>query len=171
MHKNNKIIEKPKRKQVKNACVNCQKACKKCDDGRPCARCMKLGLAATCRDSDRKERKKGMKRGPYKKRQTQAVVYPALVHPEPWPSVPITTTAIPTQMQWTDLIGHYPISPASSFTDETLHTLWEAEKILARPLEQQCYELDLLQEPHVWYPVQSPVIEYRPSFPFVPYTV
>lgn len=49
--------------------VNCQKACKKCDDGRPCKRCVKLGLTATCRDSDRKERKKGVKRGPYKKRQ------------------------------------------------------------------------------------------------------
>ncbi|KAI7900495.1 uncharacterized protein BX663DRAFT_517830 [Cokeromyces recurvatus] len=64
-----KVIEKPKRKQVKNACVNCQKACKKCDDGRPCKRCIKLGLTATCKDSDRKERKKGVKRGPYKKRQ------------------------------------------------------------------------------------------------------
>lgn len=62
--------DKLKRKQVKNACVNCQKACKKCDDGRPCKRCVKLGLTSTCRDSDRKERKKGVKRGPYKKRQT-----------------------------------------------------------------------------------------------------
>ncbi|KAF7730040.1 hypothetical protein EC973_002985 [Apophysomyces ossiformis] len=63
--------EKPKRKQVKNACVNCQKACKKCDDGRPCQRCIKLGLTATCTNSARKERKKGVKRGPYKKRQRQ----------------------------------------------------------------------------------------------------
>lgn len=50
--------------------VNCQKACKKCDDGRPCQRCIKLGLTATCTNSPRKERKKGVKRGPYKKRQT-----------------------------------------------------------------------------------------------------
>ncbi|KAI7886927.1 hypothetical protein K492DRAFT_189688 [Lichtheimia hyalospora FSU 10163] len=62
--------KRPKRKQVKNACVNCQKACKKCDDGRPCQRCIKLGLTATCTNSPRKERKKGVKRGPYKKRQT-----------------------------------------------------------------------------------------------------
>ncbi|ORY90994.1 hypothetical protein BCR43DRAFT_92745 [Syncephalastrum racemosum] len=61
--------KRPKRKQVKNACVNCQKACKKCDDGRPCQRCIKLGLVATCTNSPRKERKKGVKRGPYKKRQ------------------------------------------------------------------------------------------------------
>ncbi|KAI9323761.1 hypothetical protein BX666DRAFT_108842 [Dichotomocladium elegans] len=61
--------EKSKRKQVKNACVNCQKACKKCDDGRACQRCIKLGLTATCVDSPRKERRKGVKRGPYKKRQ------------------------------------------------------------------------------------------------------
>lgn len=45
-----------KRKQVKNACVNCQKACKKCDEGRPCQRCIKYGLEASCRDSERKER-------------------------------------------------------------------------------------------------------------------
>lgn len=51
--------------------VNCQKACKKCDDGRPCQRCIKLGLTATCTNSPRKERKKGVKRGPYKKRQQQ----------------------------------------------------------------------------------------------------
>lgn len=58
-----------KRKQVKNACVNCQKACKKCDEGRPCSRCVKYGLTDTCQDSTRKERKKGIKRGPYKRRQ------------------------------------------------------------------------------------------------------
>ncbi|KAI7861248.1 hypothetical protein BDF14DRAFT_480239 [Spinellus fusiger] len=64
-----------KRKQVKNACVNCQKACKKCDEGRPCRRCIKLGLTETCINSPRKERRKGVKRGPYKKRRHhQAVV-------------------------------------------------------------------------------------------------
>ncbi|KAI8373013.1 uncharacterized protein BYT42DRAFT_578922 [Radiomyces spectabilis] len=62
------LVSKPKRKQVKNACVNCQKACKKCDDGRPCQRCIKYGLTDTCQDSVRKERKKGVKRGPYKRR-------------------------------------------------------------------------------------------------------
>lgn len=47
--------------------VHCQKACKKCDDGRPCQRCLKYNLADTCRNSIRKERQKGMKRGPYKR--------------------------------------------------------------------------------------------------------
>ncbi|CAO3592355.1 unnamed protein product [Absidia cylindrospora] len=60
-----------KRKQVKNACINCQKACKKCDEGRACQRCVKLGIADSCVDSPRKERLKGVKRGPYKKRQRQ----------------------------------------------------------------------------------------------------
>ncbi|KZV98156.1 hypothetical protein EXIGLDRAFT_728977 [Exidia glandulosa HHB12029] len=60
---------KPKRKQVKNACTNCQTACKRCDDSRPCARCVKYGLSDTCINSARKERKKGIKRGPYKKRK------------------------------------------------------------------------------------------------------
>ncbi|CCM02904.1 uncharacterized protein FIBRA_05018 [Fibroporia radiculosa] len=57
-----------KRRQVKNACTNCQKACKKCDDARPCLRCVKYGIAEECVDSQRKERQKGIKRGPYKKR-------------------------------------------------------------------------------------------------------
>ncbi|KAI9276067.1 hypothetical protein BY458DRAFT_489116 [Sporodiniella umbellata] len=61
-----------KRSQVKNACVNCQKACKKCDDGRACQRCIKFGMADTCVDSPRKERKKGFKRGPYRKREKQS---------------------------------------------------------------------------------------------------
>lgn len=59
---------KPKRRQVKNACINCQKACKRCDEGRPCSRCVKYGLTDTCQDSSRKERKRGIKRGPYKRR-------------------------------------------------------------------------------------------------------
>ncbi|OBZ75717.1 putative transcriptional regulatory protein C27B12.11c [Grifola frondosa] len=57
-----------KRRQVKNACTNCQKACKKCDDARPCLRCVKYGISEECIDSQRKERQKGIKRGPYKKR-------------------------------------------------------------------------------------------------------
>ncbi|KAJ1900786.1 hypothetical protein LPJ66_001245 [Kickxella alabastrina] len=58
-----------KRAQVKNACVNCQRACKKCDSGRPCLRCVKYNLQESCVDSKRKPRKKGIKRGPYKKRK------------------------------------------------------------------------------------------------------
>ncbi|EKM82898.1 hypothetical protein AGABI1DRAFT_125365 [Agaricus bisporus var. burnettii JB137-S8] len=59
---------RPKRRQVKNACTHCQKACKKCDDARPCLRCVKYGVSEECINSKRKERKKGIKRGPYKKR-------------------------------------------------------------------------------------------------------
>jgi hypothetical protein len=57
-----------KRKQVKNACTNCQKACKKCDASRPCLRCVHYGVEETCADSERRGRRKGVKRGPYKKR-------------------------------------------------------------------------------------------------------
>ncbi|KAF7295166.1 Zn(2)-C6 fungal-type domain-containing protein [Mycena indigotica] len=58
-----------KRRQVKNACTKCQKASKGCDDSRPCRRCVRYGFGIEeCVDSPRKERKKGAKRGPYKKR-------------------------------------------------------------------------------------------------------
>jgi len=75
-HTNNMIHKTAarKRKQVRNACVNCQKACKKCDEGRPCARCNKYNLSETCTNSTRKERQKGVKRGPYKRRQQNSHV-------------------------------------------------------------------------------------------------
>ncbi|KAF8509899.1 hypothetical protein JB92DRAFT_2943263 [Gautieria morchelliformis] len=66
-------MTRPKRTQCKNACTNCQKACKKCDDNRPCQRCLRYGTAETCVDSKRKERKKGIKRGPYKKRDSRSL--------------------------------------------------------------------------------------------------
>ena len=56
-----------RRVQVKIACVHCKKACKKCDNVRPCSRCNRLGLSDTCVDAPRKERKKGFKRGPYRR--------------------------------------------------------------------------------------------------------
>ncbi|TFK48937.1 hypothetical protein OE88DRAFT_444506 [Heliocybe sulcata] len=63
------VIAKPKRKQVKMACTNCAAACKRCDENRPCDRCQKYGIADTCVDGTRKERKKGVKRGPYKRKR------------------------------------------------------------------------------------------------------
>jgi hypothetical protein len=66
-------MTRPKRTQCKNACTNCQKACKKCDDNRPCQRCIRYGTTETCVDSKRKERKKGVKRGPYKKRDSKGL--------------------------------------------------------------------------------------------------
>ncbi|KAI9091792.1 hypothetical protein DFS34DRAFT_653252 [Phlyctochytrium arcticum] len=64
---------KPKRVQVKNACVNCQKACKKCDEARPCSRCVKFSIQDSCRDSERKERNRvGLKRGAYKRKSAEA---------------------------------------------------------------------------------------------------
>ncbi|KAF8830504.1 uncharacterized protein C8R40DRAFT_1167369 [Lentinula edodes] len=59
---------RPKRRQVKMACTNCAAACKRCDEARPCERCKKYGIADSCVDGQRKERKKGIKRGPYKRK-------------------------------------------------------------------------------------------------------
>ncbi|SAM00506.1 hypothetical protein [Absidia glauca] len=63
------FAEKGKRTQVRNACVHCQKACKKCASERPCPRCLKFGYAETCVDSVRKKRQQSTRRGPYKKRK------------------------------------------------------------------------------------------------------
>jgi len=87
--------------------VNCQKACKKCDEGRPCARCVKYGLTDTCVDSTRKVRKKGIKRGPYKRRHPPTQIGSASASTTPtmrsaaavpgYMSEPVTALNSPTQ--------------------------------------------------------------------------
>ncbi|KAJ8658627.1 hypothetical protein O0I10_005667 [Lichtheimia ornata] len=49
--------ESSKRKKASRACFHCQKAHLTCDDSRPCQRCIKRGLAATCTDAIRKKAK------------------------------------------------------------------------------------------------------------------
>lgn len=93
---------RPKRKQVKTACTNCADACKRCDEGRPCERCLKLNIGESCKDSQRKERKKGIKRGPYKrKNKTNSDSTPS--ESSEWaPTQPLTTpTMMPAVAQLT----------------------------------------------------------------------
>ncbi|RKP25864.1 hypothetical protein SYNPS1DRAFT_28410 [Syncephalis pseudoplumigaleata] len=45
----------------------CHRACKKCDDARPCSRCVRYGYEAACVDHTRKARQPGVKRGPYRR--------------------------------------------------------------------------------------------------------
>ncbi|ODQ63124.1 hypothetical protein NADFUDRAFT_84601 [Nadsonia fulvescens var. elongata DSM 6958] len=49
--------KKLRRKKISRACVHCQKSHVTCDEGRPCQRCIKRGLASTCRDAERKPAK------------------------------------------------------------------------------------------------------------------
>ncbi|EGF79526.1 hypothetical protein BATDEDRAFT_25928 [Batrachochytrium dendrobatidis JAM81] len=53
---------KRKRDQVKTACINCRKACKKCSHERPCNRCVIHGIELSCTDVPRKDRIKGPKK-------------------------------------------------------------------------------------------------------------
>ncbi|KAM0789494.1 hypothetical protein ACM66B_000313 [Microbotryomycetes sp. NB124-2] len=46
-----------KKKKAGRACAACQKAHLTCDDARPCARCVKKGIADTCHDGARKKAK------------------------------------------------------------------------------------------------------------------
>ncbi|KAF9305646.1 Transcriptional regulator of nonfermentable carbon utilization [Mortierella antarctica] len=46
-----------RRKKASRACFHCQKAHLTCDDSRPCQRCVKRDLAATCADGVRKKAK------------------------------------------------------------------------------------------------------------------
>ncbi|TFK72602.1 hypothetical protein BDN72DRAFT_815960 [Pluteus cervinus] len=105
-----------KRRQVKNACTNCQKACKKCDDARPCLRCVKYGIGEECIDSQRKERKKGIKRGPYKKRDGKGVSRSSVEQSDasPQPGLPVSHDA--PSSGGSSLVGPYgPIGLSSGF--------------------------------------------------------
>ncbi|KNC98145.1 uncharacterized protein SPPG_06549 [Spizellomyces punctatus DAOM BR117] len=57
-----------RREQCKIACIHCKKACKKCDNLRPCTRCCRMGYADSCLDAPRKERPKSVRRGHYGKK-------------------------------------------------------------------------------------------------------
>ncbi|RXW19250.1 hypothetical protein EST38_g6592 [Candolleomyces aberdarensis] len=104
------IVAKPKRKQVKMACTNCAAACKRCDEQRPCERCQKYGIADSCVDGQRKERKKGIKRGPYKRKNKsggEAGEWSAGAQPPP-PSASTAAAAIHAVTAQLSPEGYYP---------------------------------------------------------------
>lgn len=47
----------PKKKKASRACLNCQRAHLTCNDGRPCHRCIKKGIADSCTEGHRKKAK------------------------------------------------------------------------------------------------------------------
>ncbi|KAF5393236.1 hypothetical protein D9757_000744 [Collybiopsis confluens] len=52
-----KARDGPKKKKANRACFHCQKAHLTCDDSRPCQRCIKRGIAASCTEGHRKKAK------------------------------------------------------------------------------------------------------------------
>ncbi|KAJ8081801.1 hypothetical protein PM082_007647 [Marasmius tenuissimus] len=104
---------RPKRKQVKVACTNCAAACKRCDDARPCERCRKYGVADSCIDGQRKERKKGMKRGPYKRKNKSSDGFEFPPEGSEWtgppPSAATTAAAMHAVAQFAPPEGFYPV--------------------------------------------------------------
>ena len=45
-------VQKPKRQQVSKACLTCRRAKAKCGPGRPCPRCVRMGVKDPCIDFD-----------------------------------------------------------------------------------------------------------------------
>ncbi|KAI8147608.1 hypothetical protein BJV82DRAFT_710101 [Fennellomyces sp. T-0311] len=159
--------KRPKRKQVKNACVNCQKACKKCDDGRPCQRCIKLGLTATCTNSPRKERKKGVKRGPYKKRQQQQQESSSSSSSSsPWEynnTPPLTQQESPLSSSPLSAdYGTYAAAESSSPLSPNFSLNWDDQLLgLLPPDIDFSYPLQYEQQPSsIKYDQQPPAIKY-----------
>ncbi|KAF8208453.1 hypothetical protein K438DRAFT_1930154 [Mycena galopus ATCC 62051] len=103
-----------KRQQVKIACEKCKKSCKKCDQARPCLRCVKYGWPDECVDSKRKEREKGVKRGPYKKKNGKSTVqsegYPYKIGVYTWPMPSGSTPTTLTEYAAGDFYAQLPFS-------------------------------------------------------------
>ncbi|KAI8926594.1 hypothetical protein BC831DRAFT_221078 [Entophlyctis helioformis] len=47
-----------RRQQVKIACIHCKRACKRCDEQRPCSRCVRTNQADSCIDAPRRDRRR-----------------------------------------------------------------------------------------------------------------
>ena len=73
-----------RRVQVKLACINCRKSCKKCEEKRPCSRCVSMGIPEKCIDAPRRERRRPAyaKNGEVEFKQT-ARKYKNTVQPTP----------------------------------------------------------------------------------------
>ncbi|KAI8830749.1 hypothetical protein BJ741DRAFT_668264 [Chytriomyces cf. hyalinus JEL632] len=56
-------------KQCRNACVHCKRSNKKCEDVRPCLRCVQTGMEDSCEDAPRKMRHGQRRRGPYRRKE------------------------------------------------------------------------------------------------------
>jgi hypothetical protein len=73
------VKARPKRKQVKSACLNCRKRKTGCDAFRPCTKCVRNGLESTCMDVPRKKRSSN-------RAKTNATVTPLSADSSPSPS-------------------------------------------------------------------------------------
>ncbi|TBU21469.1 hypothetical protein BD311DRAFT_792692 [Dichomitus squalens] len=54
LHPSLRATAPARRPGVKTACVNCRKVAKRCDPGRPCARCKRMDLGDSCTDAPSK---------------------------------------------------------------------------------------------------------------------
>ncbi|KAJ8496694.1 hypothetical protein ONZ51_g963 [Trametes cubensis] len=54
-------IVQRKTRGVKIACTNCRRVSKRCDEGRPCTRCLSHGLADTCANASPKPRRRALR--------------------------------------------------------------------------------------------------------------
>lgn len=123
------VTSRAKRKQVKMACTNCAAACKRCDENRPCDRCQKYSISDTCVDGQRKERKKGVKRGPYK-RKNKGDSDGSSPYPGEWPAGSHPPTAATTAAALHAVTsyahppeGYYPVfyPPGGAFMPQPPH--------------------------------------------------
>ncbi|KAG6881367.1 hypothetical protein C0993_001763, partial [Termitomyces sp. T159_Od127] len=96
----------------RHQCTNCASACKRCDESRPCERCIKYNIPETCVDGQRKERKKGIKRGPYKRKNklpNGQVLAGALSRPA---SAPLASHSTAPDAEWLPAPGPHAVPHA-----------------------------------------------------------
>jgi len=98
------IKSRPKRKQVKSACLNCRKRKTGCDSFRPCTKCVRNGLESSCVDVPRKKRSSNRSKSnsmgnslSNSSSSPSPSSSPALVPPQPSSSYP---TSLPPHVQY-----------------------------------------------------------------------
>lgn len=172
------IVRVGKRVQVKNACTNCQKACKKCDDARPCTRCVRYNLADSCVNSMRKERVKGLKRGPYRKREEQGFMG-TLDRASMPPGLPDSVSPYQREALYSNAFSHPPIyphpSPWSAYSSAAMLQQQRYQQMLAHAAQAHAPANDsgstkLPSISELQLSLQQRQTSYRAQPPF-PYTI
>ncbi|KAH9810162.1 hypothetical protein DFH28DRAFT_903136 [Melampsora americana] len=101
-------VTAPKRKKANRACSHCQKAHLTCDDGRPCRRCTRRGLGASCADGFRKKAK-------YLRDYDDELVTRPRIRPPIYPSVTPQTLSNPDPSQFLSSTTPGPAIPEPTF--------------------------------------------------------
>ncbi|KAJ7703011.1 hypothetical protein B0H17DRAFT_1041245 [Mycena rosella] len=108
----------PKKKKASRACVHCQKAHLTCDDARPCQRCVKRGIGASCTEGHRKKAKYLLDEEELDKLKTRDKSSAPEASVEPTPVPPAAAPSQPAFDPSDQMFNPIPFDPSFAFGSE-----------------------------------------------------